>query len=252
MDDRAFDAKVAAILRENQHNGFLDAAKSWHDASRSFSYQYLFEWGGRPVIQDPQDVLSLQSLIWSVNPDLIVETGVARGGSLMLSASVLLARAVFDKKPLSEKLVVGIDVALNEDTAAYIRASGFASLIRMFNASSIDASVVATVAEMAHRYRRKVFIFDSDHTHQHVLMELEAYAPLLDVGDCLLVLDTGIEFVPEHQQTHPRWRRGSNPYSAVQAFLARPENAGRFEVDDSHYLRTGITCARGGFLKKIA
>jgi cephalosporin hydroxylase len=252
MDDKAFEAKVDAILAANRDNGFLDAAKRWHDESRSFSYQYLFDWGGRPIIQDPQDVLSLQSLLWSRNPSLVVETGVARGGSLMLSASILLARAAFDRTPASERLVVGIDIALNEDTEQYIRNSGFDGLVRTFAASSTDPAIVAAVAQIARRHARKAFLFDSDHTHEHVLRELECYAPLADVGDCLLVLDTGIEFVPDDQQNHPRWRRGSNPYTAVQQFLARPENAGRFVVDDSHYLRTGITCARGGFLRRIA
>lgn len=252
MDDREFAAKVAGIIAGNRNNGFLDVARQWHDASRAVLYQYLFEWCGRPIIQDPQDVLSLQSLIWSVNPDLIVETGVARGGSLMLSASTLVARSVFDRRPITDKRVVGIDLALNEDTVRYIRESGFDPLIQMFNGSSVDPGIVATVADISRAYARKVFIFDSDHTHDHVLRELQAYAPLLGVGDHLLVLDTGIEFLPDEQQTHSRWRKGSNPYTAVQAFLDEPGNRERFQVSDEHYYRTGVTCARGGFLVKIA
>jgi cephalosporin hydroxylase len=251
MNDQQFAAKVQGIVAANGNNGFLETAKRWHDASRAYSYQYLLRWGGRPIIQDPQDVLALQEVLWTSNPTLVVETGVACGGSIMLSASLLAARAVFDGADPRARCVIGIDLALNAEVEEHLRGSGFAPMVSLLQGSSTAPELVAQLRAIAARHARKVFILDSDHTHEHVLAELRCYAPMLSPGDHLLVLDTGIEFMPEPQQTHPRWRRGSNPYTAVQAFLAEHGNDALFEIDDSHYHRFGITCARGGFLRRV-
>lgn len=255
MNDQEFNQHKAEIVRENARSEtFNQAAKSWHDTSRTFSYQYLFSWLGRPIIQDPQDVLALQEVIWQVRPDLIIETGVARGGSIMLSASLLALLDIDEAKQPGHRRVIGIDIDIREHNRKALESSGLSRYMQLHQGSSIDVEIIAKVQETAAAYDKVLIILDSDHTHQHVLAELKAYAPLVSAGSYALVLDTGIEDIPEDQQTHPRWGKGNNPKTAIDEYLqqlAGNADGALFERDYFQPDKNAISCAREGFLKRI-
>lgn len=251
MNDIEFNNLVKNVIAKNRTSSFLDDSKSWHDKSREHSYQYLFEWCGRPIIQDPQDVLAINKIIWDINPDAIIETGVARGGSIMLSLSTMLALKKFFASD-KDWLVIGVDLNLEEDTQKILENCGFKSNLKLLQGSSVDDQIVDQVHSILQPYKTKLFILDSNHTHEHVFQELVRFAPLTQPGDAILVLDTGIEFLPPHQDNHKLWRKGSNPFTAIQKFLSIDENSTKFIIDDSHYYRNGLTCFRGGHLKRIA
>jgi cephalosporin hydroxylase len=251
MNDNEFSNLVQNVITKNRSSTFLNDSKSWHDKSREHSYQYLFEWCGRPIIQDPQDVLAINKIIWDINPDAIIETGVARGGSIMLSLSTMSTLKKFyglDK----DWLVIGVDLNLEEDTRQILENCGFKTNLKLISGSSTDDKVVSEVGLLLEQYQTRLFVLDSNHTHDHVYKELVKFALLTKPGDAILVLDTGIEFLPPHQDTHKLWRKGSNPFTAIQQFLSTDQNASKFNIDDSHYFRNGLTCFRGGHLKRIA
>ena len=250
MNDIEFNNLVKNVIAKNRTSSFLDDSKSWHDKSREHSYQYLFEWCGRPIIQDPQDVLAINKIIWDLNPDVIIETGVARGGSIMLSLSTMSTLKKFYELD-KEWLVIGVDLNLEEDTRKILENCGFKSNLKLISGSSTDDRVVGDVALLLEHYETKLFVLDSNHTHEHVYQELVKFAPLTRPGDTILILDTGIEFLPPLQDTHKLWCKGSNPFTAIQKFLSIEDNAEKFEIDDSHYYRNGLTCFRGGHLKRI-
>ena len=251
MNDIEFNAHVQNVIANNRSSEFLNDSKNWHDKSREYSYQYLFEWCGRPIIQDPQDVLAINKIIWDLNPDVIIETGVARGGSIMLSLCTMSTKKRFNQSN-EEWLVIGVDLNLEGDTRKILENSGFKSNLQLIAGSSIDEDVISQVMHLVKPYKTKLFILDSNHTHDHVYQELVKYSPLTQLGDRILVLDTGIEFLPPHQDTHSRWGKGSNPYTAIQKFLSTEDNAFKFVIDDDHYYRNGLTCFRGGHLKRVA
>jgi cephalosporin hydroxylase len=251
MNDIEFNNLVKNVITKNRTSSFLDDSKNWHDKSREHSYQYLFEWCGRPIIQDPQDVLAINKIIWDLNPDVIIETGVARGGSIMLSLGTMSTLKKFYELE-KDWLVIGVDLNLEEDTRKILENCGFKSNLKLISGSSTDDRIVGDVALLLEHYETKLFVLDSNHTHEHVYQELVIFAPLTRPGDTILVLDTGIEFLPPYQDTHKLWRKGSNPFTAIQKFLSIEDNSEKFEVDDTHYYRNGLTCFRGGHLKRIA
>jgi len=251
MNDIEFNQLVKNVIAQNQSSNFLNDSKNWHDKSREYSYQYLFEWCGRPIIQDPQDVLAINKIIWDANPNVIIETGVARGGSIMLSLSTMLSLKKFHHSN-DDWLVIGIDLNLEEDTHKILENCGFKSNLRLISGSSAEDKVVNEVFLLSKPYKNKLIILDSNHTHDHVFQELLKFTPLTQPGDTILVLDTGIEFLPKYQDTHKLWSKGSNPFSAIQKFLSIEDNATKFMIDDTHYYRNGLTCFRGGHLKRVA
>lgn len=220
-------------------------------------YSYNFEWMSRPIIQYPQDTVAMQELIWRVRPDLIIETGIAHGGSLIFSASMLalldMADAIESGATLdpaqSDRKVLGIDIDIREHNRAAIEAHPMASRIQMIQGSSVAPEVVAQVREIAAGYRRVLVCLDSNHTHAHVLAELAAYAPLTSVGSSCIVFDTIIEDLPADMFPDRPWGPGDNPKTAVHEFLkTHPE----FEVDKSIQDKLLITVAPDGYLTRPA
>ncbi|WP_082975155.1 cephalosporin hydroxylase family protein [Mycobacterium sp. 1245805.9] len=218
-------------------------------------YPYNFEWMSRPIIQYPQDMVAMQELIWRVRPDLIIETGIAHGGSLIFGASMLalldMADAIESGVTLdpatSGRKVLGIDIDIREHNRAAIEAHPMASRIQMIQGSSIASDVVARVREIAAGYRRVLVCLDSNHTHAHVLAELEAYAPLTSVGSSCVVFDTIIEDLPADMFPDRPWAPGDNPKTAVHEFLkTHPE----FEIDKSIQRKLLITVAPDGYLTR--
>ena len=226
-------------------------------AGGEYKYSYNFAWMGRPIIQYPQDIVALQELIWSVKPDLVIEMGIAHGGSLILSASILALIEYADATKSGAHLdpatptrrVLGVDIDIREHNRAAIEAHPMSSRIDMIQGSSIEEDVISQVQGYANSYDTVLVILDSNHTHDHVLAELNAYANLATVGSYCIVFDTVIEDTPEELLVDRPWSKGDNPKSAVRVFLKdHPE----FEIDKAMDNKLLITVAPDGFLKRIA
>ena len=220
-------------------------------------YTYNFRWLGRPIIQYPQDMVAMQELIWQIKPDLIIETGIAHGGSLIMSASMLalldMCDAIESGATLnpreSKRKVLGIDIDIREHNRAAIEAHPMASRIQMTQGSSIAPEIVEQVRQVAKGYERTLVCLDSNHTHAHVLAELEAYAPLTSVGSYCVVFDTIVEDMPADMFPDRPWGPGDNPKTAVWEYLkTHPE----FESDKSIQNKLLITVAPDGYLRRMS
>ena len=224
-----------------------DTTRSWMERASRAKYSYHFEWMGRPIIQYPQDIIATQEIIWSVKPDLIIETGVAHGGSLIFSASMLELNAISGGPQEAEVLGIDIDIRAHNRTA--IESHPMAKRISIIEGSSVATDVVAKVRAKAAGMRNVLVLLDSNHTHDHVLAELEAYAHLTSIGSYCVVFDTAIEDMPEDLFSNRPWGKGNNAKTAVWNFLKRhPE----FEVDKSIEHKLAITVAPDGYLKRVA
>lgn len=218
-------------------------------------YSYNFQALGRPIIQYPQDMVAVQELIWRIKPDLIIETGIAHGGSLVLSASMLAlldycnaAEAGITLDPKApRRRVLGIDIDIRAHNRAAIEAHPMAHRIDMIQGSSIAPDVVAEVRKRAAQFQRVLVFLDSNHTHEHVLAELDAYAALVSPGSYCVVFDTVIEDLPAGLYPDRPWDVGNNPKTAVREFLSRSNN---FEVDQDMDAKLLITVAPGGYLRR--
>ena len=237
-------------------------------SSIAAQYSYNFSWQGRPIIQYPQDMVALQEIVWSVRPDLIIETGIAHGGSLILSASMLATLDYCDAVESGRSLdpraahrrVLGIDIEIRAHNRTAIEAHPMSHRIDMIEGSSIDPAVIKLVQQTAQRYDRVLVILDSNHTHDHVLAELEAYAPLTTRGSYCVVFDTVVEDLPEEMFPDRPWGKGNNPKTAVWEYLKRLHEEGRtasdgapltFEMDKMIEGKLLITVAPDGYLNRI-
>ena len=227
----------------------------WNINTARYQYTYNFTSLGRPIIQFPQDMVALQEIVWSVRPDLIIETGIAHGGSLILSASMLAlldycdavaSGQVLDPKA-TRRRVLGIDIDIRAHNRAAIEAHPMAHHINMIQGSSVAPEIIAQVLKAAIGFKRVMVILDSNHTHAHVLAELEAYAPLVSVGSYCVVFDTVIEDMPPGSFPDRPWDVGNNPKTAVHEFLSRNSD---FTVDEEIEAKLLITVAPGGYLRR--
>jgi cephalosporin hydroxylase len=216
-------------------------AVKWIFESLSRDYVYNFSWLGRPIIQMPQDTVALQELIWIVKPDLIIETGIAHGGSIIFSASILELIGGKGK-------VVGIDVDIRAHNREEIENHRLFKRIKLLQGSSTDKTILAEVKKLA-KGKKKIMVFlDSYHTHDHVLEELRLYAPFVSKDSYLVAFDTWVEFMPPKFYPNKPWDKGNNPYTAVQAFLKENKD---FQLDKHIENKLQITLAPGGYLKRI-
>ena len=231
------------------------ASLNWVGDITPKHYAYNFRWMDRPIIQLPQDMVAIQELIWKIKPDLIIETGIAHGGSLILSASMLALLDYCDAVENGEMLdpkatkrrVLGIDIDIRAHNRAAIEAHPMAHRIDMIQGSSIAPEVIAQVQAHAVGYERVMVILDSNHTHAHVLAELQAYAPLVSQGSYCVVFDTVIEDLPAGMYSDRPWDVGNNPKTAVREYLTQNPN---FEVDEDMEAKLLITVAPGGYLRR--
>jgi cephalosporin hydroxylase len=236
--------------------GLAAITANWIAAANKLKYSYHFEWLGRPIIQYPQDIAAMQELIWHVRPDLIIETGIAHGGSLILSASMLAMLDMCDAieagvtldPAKSKRLVLGIDIDIRAHNRAAVEAHPMASRIRMIQGSSIAPDVVAQVRNVAAGYRRVLVCLDSNHTHEHVLAELRAYAPLTSVDSYCVVFDTVVEDMPTWMFPDRPWGPGDNPKTAVWEYL---KTHSEFEIDKGIQHKLLITVAPDGYLRRV-
>ena len=204
-------------------------------------YAYNFTWMGRPIIQFPQDMVAMQEIIWMTKPDLIIETGIAHGGSLIFYASLLEMMG-------SAGYVLGVDVDIRAHNRAEIDAHPMRKRIEMIQGSSISPDTVAAVAKHAEGKKSVLVILDSNHTHEHVLKELLFYSPFVTHDNYLVVYDTLVEDMPDDLIRDRPWGKGNNPKTAVREFL---KTTNRFEIDKSIEAKILITVAPDGYLKRV-
>ena len=236
---------------------FSKSTREWINKAQLMKYSYHFSWLSRPIIQYPQDIVAMQEIIWAVKPDLIIETGIAHGGSLIFSASMLAlldmcdaieAGVMIDPK-LSERKVLGVDIDIRAHNRTAIEAHPMASRIQMIQGSSTEPEIIEQVHAVASNYSRVLVCLDSNHTHDHVLAELEAYAPLTSIGSYCVVFDTVVEDMPKEMFPDRPWGPGNNPKTAVWEYLKKhPE----FEIDKDIQHKLQLTVAPDGYLKRAS
>jgi cephalosporin hydroxylase len=222
-------------------------SRVWCRETNRYGYTYNFSWLGRPIIQYPQDMIAMQEIIWTVQPDLIIETGIAHGGSLIFWASMLELNAACGGTQDAEVLGVDIDIRIHNREA--IEAHPMAKRISMIQGSSVAPEVIEQVKAKAAGKKRVIVCLDSNHTHEHALAELVAYAPLASVGSYCVVFDTLIEDMPAELFPDRPWGPGNNPKTAVWEYL---KTHTEFEIDKQIDHKLLISVAPDGYLKRIS
>ncbi|MDQ0069418.1 cephalosporin hydroxylase [Variovorax boronicumulans] len=242
-----FEAEVAQRIANNGTDPALSRdAQSLMNSSFRAGYSYNFSWMGRPIIQYPQDMIAMQEIIWRVQPDLILETGIAHGGSLIFSAAMLELNAACGGP--ADAQVLGLDIDIRAHNRKAIEAHPMFRRITMIEGSSIAAEVIAQVQQKAAGKKSVLVCLDSNHTHAHVLAELQAYAPLATVGSYCVVFDTIVEDLPMDMFPDRPWGPGNNPKTAVHEYLkTHPE----FEIDRAIDNKLMISVAPDGYLKRV-
>lgn len=240
MTDPDFEKRNREFIARMGADEELNAlSRRWFENSSRFEYSYHFSWMGLPIIQFPQDIVAMQELIWSVKPDCIVETGIARGGSLIFYASMLELLG-------GDRIVIGVDIDIRPHNRKAIEEHPMARRVRMIQGSSIDEATGAQVRALTKGRKKVLVTLDSNHTHEHVLRELELYSPLVTRGSYLVVFDTVVEDLPKSQFLDRPWGPGDNPKTAVWEFLKRSD---RFEIDKDIQYKLQLTVAPDGYLK---
>ena len=256
-----FEKDLIDRILENEKNlNLLNSTRSFVIDSILSKYSYNFSTLGRPIIQYPQDMIAIQEIIWKIKPDLIIETGIAHGGSLIMSASILAlldmcdvierkkSGRVFFNPEKSKRKVLGIDIDIRSHNRKAIESHPMASRIQMIEGSSIDPLIIESVKKISKKYKSIMVLLDSNHTHEHVYKELKAYAKLVSIGSYCVVFDTIIEDVPNAMFLDRPWGIGNNPKTAVQEYLkSHPE----FKIDKQIQNKLLITVAPDGYLKRI-
>lgn len=238
-----FQEEVASNIQSLSSDKDVQAlSRIWVREIARHRYSYNFTWLGRPIIQFPQDMVALQEIIWRIKPDVIIETGVAHGGSLILSASFLELIG-------GDGIVIGIDVDIRPHNRAEIESHPLSHRIKLVQGSSISPETLAEVDQLAAGKKRALVILDSNHTHDHVLEELRLYSPYVKAGSYLIVFDTLIEDMPADLIQDRPWGPGNNPKTAVREFLTQ---SNRFEVDRDIESKLLITVAPEGYLKCLS
>ncbi len=231
-------------------------SREWTRDSARHKWSYNFRWMGRPAIQFPNDAWAMQELIWEIKPDLVIEAGIAHGGSLVCYASLLamldVAEAVESGVVMdpckTRRKVLGLDIDIRPHNRDAIERHPMHPWIQMIQGSSIAPDVVAQVHEIAKGYNRILVSFDSNHTHDHVLAELQAYASLVTPGSYCIVFDTIVEDMPAELSGNRPWGPGNNPKTAVWEYLkTHPE----FQIDANIPHKLQITVAPDGYLKRV-
>lgn len=234
--------KEENILLQGGNDQLKNAAAAFMDASIRSRYSYNFTWLGRPIIQYPQDMIAMQEIIWDIKPDLIIETGIAHGGSLIYYASILAL--------IGKGEVLGVDIDIRDHNRREIESHPMYNRIKMIQGSSIDPAIVAEVKAYAEGRETILVTLDSNHTHEHVLTELKMYSPFVSLNSYIVVFDTIVEKLPQDcLPGHLRpWGSGNNPWTAVNTFM---RGNSQFEIDQSINNKLFIGVAPDGYLKRI-
>ena len=231
-------------------------SKDFFEQSVISKYSYNFSWMSRPIIQYPQDVMAVQEIVWSVKPDLIIETGIAHGGSLVYSASMLALIDYCEAKESgklldpnsSQRKVIGVDIDIREHNRQALDSHPMRHIIELIEGSSIDKKIFEQVQKLSFGYNKVMVFLDSHHSHEHVLSELKLYSNFVTKNSYCIVFDTVIEDLPSVLSTDRPWGPGNSPKTAVNSFLTNNKN---FEIDKTYQEKYVITVAPDGFLKRI-
>jgi cephalosporin hydroxylase len=222
------------------------SAQEWFENSVVEKYSYNFKWMGIPIIQYPQDIVAMQEIIYDLKPDLIIETGIAHGGSIVFYASLLELNAI-SGGPKNAK-IIGIDIDIRAHNLAKLETHSMFSRMELIEGSSVSDEVVKKVHSISKDFNSVLLILDSNHTEEHVLSELWAYSDLVSIGSYCVVFDTVIEDLPDKLHSDRPWGKGNNPKSAVFKFLAKNSN---FVIDSAIDEKIQISVAPSGYLKRV-
>jgi cephalosporin hydroxylase len=225
---------------QGKNEQLLQVSKDFTEATIRSGYSYNFTWMGRPIIQYPQDMIAMQEIIWAIKPDLIIETGIAHGGSLIFYASIL--------ELIGKGEVLGIDIDIREHNRLEIEKHPMYKRIKMIQGSAISKEIIEQIEPHAADKKTVMVCLDSNHTHDHVLKELELYSPFVTIGSYLIAFDTIVEDLPADLYKDRPWSVGDNPKTAVFEFLKKNTN---FEIDHSIDNKLLISVAPEGYLKRI-
>lgn len=228
------------IKSQSQNEPLLDSAKDFMQKTIDARYSYNFSWMGRPIIAYPQDMIAMQELIWEIKPDLIIEAGVAHGGSIVYYASLLELIG-------EDGLVVGIDIDIRKHNRDLIESHPMMKRIKLLEGSSVSDEIVNTVKEIAATKKKIMVCLDSNHTHEHVLAELNTYADLVSPGSYCVVFDTVVEDLT-NDWSGRSWGVGNNPKTAVWEFLKENPD---FEINSEIDTKLLISVAPSGYLKRV-
>ena len=225
-------------------------ASQFFARSIQHKYSYNFTWLNRPIIQYPQDIVAFQELVYAVKPDLIIETGIAHGGSLVLSASLLCLLDVMEglDPRQSPRKVVGVDIDIRPHNRKALDEHPLRFKMELIEGSSIDPEIIQQVRSHVDGVDRVLVSLDSNHTHEHVLAELNAYADLVSVGSYCIVFDTAIEDLPAGSFPDRPWDVGNNPKTAVHEWL---KNHLGFMIDKDIDNKLLISVAPDGYLRRV-
>lgn len=266
---QAFKDEVAeSISTYKSETDWQKTSAEWMKKAFEKKYMYNFTALGRPIIQTPIDMVATQEVIWQVKPDLIIETGIAHGGSLILSASVLAmidyCEAIENGEMLDpskpKRRVHGIDIDIRKHNLDAIKAHPLSNRIDLYEGSSLADETIAVAAEAAKKAETVMVFLDSNHTHDHVKAELEAYAPFTSKGSYCIVYDTIVEDLPEDAFPNRPWNVGDNPKTAVWEYLKEMKESGKkdmngedmtFEIDKMLEDKLLLTVAPDGWLKRV-
>ena len=239
--DEEFKKRNLKIIKKmNNDKEFVKISRKWFDKAYSYEYLYHFTWLGRPIIQFPNDLMVLQELIWETKPDLIIETGIARGGSLIFYASIL--------QLIGKGKVVGVDVDIRKHNRIEIEKHSMFKRIHMIESSSTEKETIIEISKFTKNKKNIMVVLDSNHTHEHVLKELELYSKFVKKGNYLIVFDTMIDDMPNKMFKNRPWGKENNPKTAVNEFLKKNKN---FKMDKENNKKLMITSTPYGFLKCI-
>ena len=234
------DEKKLRLQDNKQNEKLVHAAGLFNQESNKARYSYNFSWMGRPIIQYPQDMVAMQEIIWDLQPDLIIETGIAHGGSLIFYSSIM--------ELIGKGHIVGVDIDIREHNRAEIEKHPMHKRISMIQGSALDENIVEQIKPFAKDKDTVMVCLDSNHTHAHVQKELELYSPFVSVGSYLVVFDTIVEDLTSDLYGDRPWGVGDNPKTAVAEFLAKDD---RFVIDHEIDNKLLISVAPGGYLKRI-
>jgi cephalosporin hydroxylase len=234
------EEKKERLAANVKNNALVDSAEAFNAASNKAKYSYNFSWMGRPIIQYPQDIIAMQEIIWEVKPDLIIETGIAHGGSIVFYASML--------ELLGNGEVLGIDIDIRAHNRKEIESHSMFKRIKMIEGSSVSTDVLKQVTDIAKGKQRILVSLDSNHTHEHVLAELKMYASFVTPNSYLVVFDTIVEDLPNYYLPDRPWKKGDNPKTAVMEFLK--ENK-QFVIDHDIDNKLLISVNPQGYLKRV-
>jgi len=238
--NEAFEAECKAEIVDQGANAKLkELAQAFYNESAKHKYTYHFSWMGRPIIQLPQDMMAMQEIIWRVKPDLVIECGIAHGGSILYYASLLELQGHGE--------VLGIDRDIRSHNREAIEAHPMFKRVSMIEGSSLAPTIVEQVHAAA-AGKKVIVVLDSNHTHEHVLEELRLYGPLVSVDSYCVVMDTVVENMPEDAFPDRPWGKGDNPRTAVWAFLEENRD---FEIDSTIHNKLLITVAEDGYLRRV-